>query len=143
MSALEVYGLKELRRDLRRVEPELTPYLRTELKAAGDVVVRRAKRRVVGSIKDQDRSDRLAENSLRVTSGGNVLYVQGGNASTPYYGWLDFGGTLRPTGARRNTQKRPRVSGGRYIYPALAESNKELADAVARAVDRTLDKLDI
>jgi hypothetical protein len=57
--------------------------------------------------------------SIRARSGGNTVYIRAGGARVPYYGWLDFGGTLKPKGRRYNTQVRPRIQGGRFIYPAI------------------------
>lgn len=71
-----------------------------------------------------------ARSSVRVVSRGNSIVVAAGSARAPYYGWLDFGGTLRPTGRRRNTITRPRVKGGRYLFPAIkANESRIVRDA--------------
>lgn len=136
--AVRVDGLRELRRDVRRVSPELVPLLRNNLKRAGDSVVSSARRRLRSSIRNQGRSDGSTEGTLRVTSGGNVIYIKGGNAGHPHYGWLDFGGQLKPIGGRRNLQSRPKIKKGRYIYPAIAENNRQIADGVKQAVEASL-----
>jgi hypothetical protein len=46
---------------------------------------------------------------------------------------LDWGGTLKPSGGRHNTQVRPRIKGGRYLYPAIhalrADTEREAREA--------------
>lgn len=125
-----VTNLREVRAYLRKLHPDLLPVLRNELKTAvTTTVVPSAKSRV------PTRSG-AAAGSIRATSGGNTVYLVAGNAKAPYYGWLDFGGTLRPVGRRRNTQYRPKVTQGRYLYPAIAEASRPLVEAAGRAVDR-------
>lgn len=138
-----VAGVRELRRDLRRVAPALLPELRQELKAAGEVVAKDAKRRVRRSIRNPSRSTGRAEGSLRVLAGGNKIYLAGGKASVPYFGWLDFGGELRPIGYRKNTISRSAPKRGRYIYPAIGANIHEVVAGVEDAVERTLRKVNL
>lgn len=131
--AIYVSNLAEVRRALRKYAPDLLPVLRNNIKGAiTGTVVPRVKEKV------PRRSDRAAD-SVRSTASGNTFYIVAGNASAPYFGWLDFGGHLRAQGGRRNDQFRPVIKRGRYVYPAAAESQPELASAVERAVDRTTD----
>lgn len=129
-----VKNLKEVRRAFRQYAPDLLPVLRTNVKGAIDQsTVPKIKSRV------PERSG-AAAGSIRATAGGNTFYVVAGNAKVPYFGWLDFGGTLRPTGKRYNTQVRPRVPRGRYVYPGADESQPQLLNAVVRALDATTAK---
>lgn len=141
---LHVAGLKEVEMALRRVDPELKKQLRQELKRAAEPVAREARRRVARSIKNRSRSTGKAERSLRVVLSYGNVYIVGGKASVPYFGWLDFGGTLKRTGERRNTQHRPIVrhagAAGRYVYPAIKVTRQEIVDGVERAVDDSLRK---
>jgi hypothetical protein len=82
-----------------------------------------------------------ARNSVRAVAGGNVYYIKAGNARTPYYGWLDFGGRLTGRGRGRNQIiSRPIVKGGRYIYPGLASTADQLVEAAGRALDQIIQK---
>jgi len=126
---VEIKGLKELRRDLGRVEPELKKGFNQELKTVADVVVRDARSRVpvrTGAARD----------SIRAVSGGNAIFIKAGKARVPYYGWLDFGGVLERIGGRRNTQRRRKKKHGRYIYPAIAANERQLVRAAQKVFDR-------
>lgn len=129
-----VAGVRELRSALRRMDSSLLPEVREGLRDAGQVVARDAKRRVRASIKNPSRSSGRAEGSIRITVGGNKVYIVGGKARVPYFGWLDFGGTLRPSGGRRNTINRSRPSKGRYIYPAIGSNIDEVVRGIEKAV---------
>lgn len=107
--AIHVEGLAELRRALGRIDGELPKNLRAKLVPVGQKIANRARQSM------PVRSGRAARS---VTSGvsGNRAYVQIGKANVPYAAWLDFGGTLRPSGGRHNTIVRRKVQGGRYLY---------------------------
>jgi len=153
---LYVSGIAELRRALKKVEPDLLPELRTELKAAAEVIAADARRRApqpgrvtylsthkgTGRVRYRTHTG-TARDSIRVVAGGNSIYVVGGKAKVRYYGWLDFGGYNRKVGRRTNTQYRTIIRRGRYIYPALDANIQLLADRVGAAVDKTLAKLDL
>ena len=114
--------------------------LRDGLKDAADVVAQEARSRVpsrTGTAKD----------SIRATAGGNTAYVRGGKARVPYYGFLDFGsrnavhGNPRSVGPWTGSGSGPR--GGRFIYPAIDAKERQIAELVAEAVGRALDRLDL
>lgn len=138
MPGVQVEGLKELRRDLRKVEAadELVD-VRTALKGAAGIVATEAQTRV------PVRSGR-ARKSIRPLVSGNAAFVAGGKKAVPYYGWLDFG-RRTPIRGRSRTVGPWKLSGagpkqGRFIYPALAAKGQEVADAVASGVERALRK---
>ena len=131
-----VTNLREVRRWMRKLHPDLVPVLRNELKTAINATVVPNVRRNVPR-----RSGRAA-NSVRATSGGNTLYINAGNAKAPYFGWLDFGGELRGRGrGRAQTISRPVLKRGRYVYPGIDASQARLAEAAGRAVDRIIRTL--
>lgn len=134
MVAVYVENLAEVRRSLKQYEPQLLPVLRAYVKGAIDTTTVEYIR---GRVPNKD-GDALG--SIRSTAGGNSFYVKAGNAQAPYFGWLDFGGQLKATGKRRNTQNRPIVKGGRYVYPGAMQSMPELGRAVQSAVNKTTDK---
>jgi hypothetical protein len=130
---LYVQNLAEVQAWLRQFEPRLVPALRDELKRAVNTTVKQAVVRRV------PKRSGTAAASVRGGSGGNTVYIIAGSAKAPYFGWLDFGGYLRPTGRRRNTISRPKVTTGRYLYPGIAESGPVLVEAAGRAVDRIIN----
>lgn len=131
---VRVDGLKELRRALGRVDPSLQKTLRGRLKTIGDKVAAKTRARM------PKRSGRAA-GSVKSGVSGNNAYVQGGRKTVPYYGWLDWGGTLKPTGGRRGTQHRPRVAKGRYMYPVIDEMRPEITRDAVKAFEETKREL--
>lgn len=107
-----VEGLAELRRALHDVDKALPKKLRTRFKKIGDEVAAEARSHV------PVKTGR-ARNTIRSGASGTTAYVAGGRATVPYYGWLEYGGVLKPVGGRHNTIRRARVKGGRYLYPAV------------------------
>lgn len=146
VAEVNVTGLRELRLATRKIHPTLVPILREELK---DVVrtstMRAVQRRIAADLRTPTVRTRRSRGglagSVRVTSGGNTIYIVGGKAKVPYYGWRDFGGVLRPVGRRRNTQVRPFLKRGRYIYPAIDETSAALVDAAGDAFDNAARRL--
>jgi hypothetical protein len=131
-----VENLGQVRAHLRRIEPSLLPEMTREMKAAADAAVVPAARSRINSRSGQ------AAGSLRATSRGNKgIFIVGGGARAPYYPWLDFGGTLRPVGARRNTQVRPFIRRGRYIRPAVDASMPQFVRRVQIAIHRIVARL--
>jgi hypothetical protein len=128
---VKVEGLKELQRSLKKYGNDAPKEMRTELKVAGERVVNDARRRLQESIGKNlirdSRSTGRAVGSLRVLSNAKGVFIVGGKAKVPYYGWLDFGGVLKPEGKRRNTQrKRVHKDSGRAIYPAINANMEHL-----------------
>lgn len=136
---VQVSGLREVRAALRRLgDTESLTDVREALKDAAGVVAEDARRRV------PVRSGR-ARDSIRPTASGNRAFVQGGKASVPYYGWLDFG-------SRQPISGRPRSVGpwaspaprgpeeGRFIYPALDATRGDVVDALTEAIERAAHK---
>lgn len=142
---VHVSGLSELRKALKDVDPAVRKQLPKTMKQVGEVIVADARRRINADVshkprtKGQKRPGRSAA-SLRVTSSGLKVYIQGGKASVPYFGWLDFGGTLYPTGRRRNKQRRPVLKHGRYIYPAIDASRDLLVSRLQEALDDAMNQ---
>jgi hypothetical protein len=132
--AVRVEGLAELRRALGRIDKTLPKHLRGKLKTVGDKVAALARSKM------PSRSGR-ARASVKAGVSGNNAYVQGGKASVRYYGWLDYGGTLRPTGNRRGTQHRPVVRKGRYLYPSIDEMRPQIVSGANAAFDLTKQEL--
>jgi hypothetical protein len=132
--AVHVEGLKELRRSLGQIDKQLPKNLRGRLKRVGDKIAARAAQSM------PKRTGRAA-GSVKAGVSGNTAYVQTGKKTVPYAAWLDFGGTLKPTGGRRNTQVRPRIPGGRYLYPAIEALRPQTEREAREAFDDTAREL--
>lgn len=133
-ASVQVEGLARLRRQIRRLDPEIDKALRDELKAVGEVVAADARARV------PVRSGR-ARASIKVSVNSKGVFIKGGTPKrVPYYGWLDFGGRLQSSRGRRNQQDRPKRKHGRYIYPAIYANRSRTVRAVERATDRAIKR---
>src|SRR5687768_4345918 len=121
--AIRVEGLKELRQALGQIGgPPLQKNLRSRFKKVGDEVAADIRPTVPA------KSGR-ARQSLRSGVSGNKAYIQAGGTAAPYFGWLDWGGDLKPTGGRKNTIRRQRRPGGRYIYPGIDRKRGRIEEA--------------
>lgn len=130
---VRIEGLRELNAALKRLDPALQKGLRTSFIRVGRRVAADAKSRM------PVRSGR-ARASVRAGATNRGAYVAEGRADAPYVGWLDWGGVLRPSGRRRNTQVRPRIGKGRYLYPAIEANSavirREALSAIEEATQR-------
>lgn len=136
-AGIQIEGLKEFRRDLKRIDEELAKELRADLLVIAREIAKETAARVpVKSGK--------AAGSVRAGVSGNNAYVQGGKANVPYYGWLDFGG-------RNAISGRPRSVGpwkgsgagpqsGRFIYPTIVRNRREIEMQAQQAFDKAADK---
>jgi hypothetical protein len=132
--AIKVEGLAELRRALGKIDPTLQKQLRGRLLKVAQRVSERARQNV------PTRSGK-ARNSIKASVSGNKVYLQGGKNTVAYYGWLDFGGRLKPVGERHNTQTRPVIRGGRYLYPAISAMQPQIRDGAIDAFVATAHDL--
>ncbi len=130
-----ISNLAEVRKYLRKIHPDLVPVLREDLKAA--IIVNT----LPAIIQRVPKISNYARFTIKARSGGNTLYVIAGGKSSvaPYFGWLDFGGTLRNRGPGKNqTIVRPIVKYGRYVYPGIRQTQDRLVEAAGRAVDKAV-----
>lgn len=126
-----VEGLAELRTALGEIGGKpLQKHLRVKLKAIAEDVAEEARKNV------PVKTGR-AKASIRAGASGSTAYVAGGKATVPYYGWLDFGGVLKPVGGRRNTIRRSRPKGGRFIIPAVERKRPKIEKAAQEAFEDT------
>ena len=130
-------GLADLRKDLRQLDKEAPKMLREELKAVVMAVAKKA-------AQDVPVRSGKAKRSVKGFTSGNWAGIKGGTKKgVPYYGWLDFGGVLKATGGRRNTQTQHEAKeGGRYIYPTIAKESKTIQNRLYAAIDKALERAD-
>ena len=132
-----------VRKRLKAIDPKLEKQLVQTLKDVGQIVASDARRRLfmdlgaTRTVRPPRRTGRAAASIKVGVAGGKVHVKGGGTKATAYYGWLDYGGTLKATGVLRpsrvNTQHRPVRKTGRYIYPAI-DAKRELATRRVREV---------
>jgi hypothetical protein len=136
--AVAVEGLAELRRALKDIGGlPLQKNLRAKFLKVGEEIAADAREHVPVGPKKKNRPGGQARASVKAGVSGNNAYVQEGKKSVPYMGWLDFGGVLKPTGKRKNTIKRPRIKGGRYLYPAIGRKRDRITEAAQQALEET------
>lgn len=123
---IKIDGLREFQKGLKDMDGETQKKLKVVLDDAAGVVVRGASSRVPA------RTGR-ARASVRARSSQREAKVLGGSAKVPYYGFLDFGGSV----GRKKATRRPFVSEGRYLYPAF-HANR---DGIYKALQQSLVKL--
>ncbi len=129
---VHVEGLRQLRRALGAIDPELTRELRVEFKAIAERIASAIRRKVpLGP-----PAGGHARDSIKGGATAGTAYVKGGQRSIPYYGWLDFGGR----GGRNKRNYRPYIREGRYIYPTIAEQHDQTVDAVNDVLARVTAK---
>lgn len=148
-AGVKVVGLDEVVAGFRRISRDTPKALRVAFIGIAKFVVGRAKGRMeFGS--GEAMSGVKAGASAK---GASIQYPGGGlpwrGVKAAYYPWLDFGGTTgrgHNSGTVKNrtggsalgsgTVRRPFVKGGRYIYPAIAESRDEIHEAAAEAIEQ-------
>jgi len=130
-----VSNLAEVRKYLRKIHPDLVPVLREDLKSA---IITNTLPAIIRRVPTKSNRARF---TVKARAGGNTLYVLAGGKSSaaPYFGWLDFGGSLKNRGPGRNqTIIRPIIQRGRYVYPGILETQNRLVEAAGRAVDKAV-----
>lgn len=115
--SIQVEGLRELRKALRDAEDATPKALRLAGNDAAELVVDASKSRM------PSKSGR-AKRSVRATSSQTSASVSGGGRRVPYYGWLDFGGSV----GKGRSIKRPFIRSGRYLFAAYDSNKGKIAD---------------
>lgn len=144
VAPIKIVGLRDFQKALKDLDGESQKQLRVVLNTVSDTVAQGAARRV------PVRTGR-ARASLRAQSSQREAKVIGGSKKAPYYGWLDFGGTVGKgrvsggfkkraggeTGGHAGSVKRRFLNSGRYMYPAL-DANR---DSINKALQKSLEDL--
>lgn len=134
MAEIRIHGLRELGQAFKQVDREYGKQLQRGLKGIMETVA--------GAIRSKAPGGAGAYVKARATQRGGSIVFPGGEGTDPgdQFPWLDFGGS---TGKGHQvgmpwsgSVERERISGGRYVYPAIAENRGEIQD---RAGDLLLD----
>jgi Bacteriophage HK97-gp10, putative tail-component len=123
--AIRVDGLRELRRDLKRLQPEVDKELRKDLRAAAEKVATAARARAPRLTGEYARSIRPSVTARGVSVGSRL----------PQAGVLHFGGTIRPRGVPTTFRPRPVIS--EAVDRMTDRIVDDLGDAVERAARKT------
>lgn len=122
---VEITGLKELKKQLKQVDKDAPKELRKAANQAADLVAGEAKTRV-------PHRRGAARKTIKAASTQTAARVAGGSKKVPYYGWLDFGGTIRPYPNQRI--KRPYRRKGRYIWSAYSDNYDAVYEQLQTAI---------
>jgi hypothetical protein len=120
---VEVAGLADFARSVRRIDAEAAKGLRVALNKCATFLVDQTKPKI-------PKRTGAAANSLKPRSTRNAVRIAVGGRRAPYYPWLDFGGKVGP----RDSVSRPFLSDGRYLYPTLAASRDEFTRIMETAL---------
>lgn len=123
--SLQVEGLRELSRALRRLGSALPKALRIAGNEAADIVVQEAQRRI------PKRSGKAAR-SIKAKSTRTAVRISSGGNRAPYMPWLDYGG---PVG-RNDATVRPFIADGRYVYPSFSDKREKVNDTYRESLKR-------
>lgn len=145
----EMVGMKAVARGFKTVDAELPRIIRKEMKEAVKPVVKEA----------QDvfpKKSGAAAKSIRSGADQRGAIVRGGNARSPYFGWIEFGGRLppkKPVGkqaiswpgaphpvASVKGASRPKRPDGRYLYPTAERMQPEVAEHLGRIITDRLNR---
>lgn len=127
-ASIQVDGLDELRRLVRKAPPEIRKQLRATNKAAAEIVA--AEARVLVPV----RSGRL-RSSIKATAGQKEASVKAGTAArVPYAGPVHFGWPGRPNKARR--WRGGPIRAQPFLYAARDRRINEVRGAYEQALDR-------
>lgn len=135
-AGIQIEGLAEFRRDLKKIDENLTKELRNDLKLIAMEIAVEARQQV-------PQITGKARGSIRGGVSGNNAYVAGGKKSVPYYGWLDFGsrkprsGRSRKVGPWKGSGPGPKK--GRFIYPTIERNRSEITRKAQQAFDKAAE----
>lgn len=123
---IQIKGLAEFSRNLRKLDSDLPKALRLAMNEAANVIVDYAQPRV------PRRSGRAAR-SIKARSTRTAVRIQGGGARVPYYPWLDFGGRV----GRKRSINRPFMKEGRYIYAGFHAKRATFEQVLVESLIKT------
>ena len=122
-SKVEVTGLAEFNRGLRKLDSEAPKQLRLALNEAAELLITRVRPQI-------PKRTGTAAGSLKTKSTRTSARIAVGGRKAPYYPWLDFGGKTGPG----KSVERKFYTEGRYIYPTLAKVGPEIAEKLGSTI---------
>lgn len=126
---VRIEGLREFQKKLKEADGNSQKELRLVFNDAADLVVSGAKQTI------PVRTGRAAS-TVKAQSSQRQARVKAGSAKVPYYGWLDFGGSV----GIHNSVKRPFIKDGRYLYPTFQANKGNVLDRLERGLEQLITK---
>jgi hypothetical protein len=120
---IEIKGLAQLSRALRKMDSEAPKGLRLVQNDAANLIVDKTRPLI-------PHRTGAAAKSLKAKSSRTLTRIAVGGNRARYYPWLDFGGK---TGINRSVD-RPFYKEGRYLYPTLGKNKAEIADLLQKGI---------
>lgn len=132
--AIEVEGLRDTVRDLKRLGDETIPAkVRAANLEAAETVAAEARHRApvrTGALRATIRA------TIRAAGQQSAAVVREGSARVKYAGFIDYGGTIRPKGTPITRDYKRE---GRIIYPALDAKSHEVVTTYEKKVQEALN----
>lgn len=122
-ATVQVEGLTEFVRGLKKLDKELPKGLRIALNECSDFLIKKTQPLI-------PRRTGKAVGSLKARSTQKTVRIAVGGRKAPYYPWLDFGGKT----GRKNSAVRPFYKEGRYLYPTLRKNRDEFTKIMEGAI---------
>lgn len=120
---VQVVGLREFQRSLKKMDSDLPKALRVALNGAANLIIDRAKPLI-------PKRTGAARNSLKAKSTQKAVRIGVGGRKAPYYPWLDFGGRT----GRNKSVHRPFYRQGRYLYVTLEKERAAVIDIMNKGI---------
>lgn len=121
---IQIEGLAQLNRALRRLDTEAPKGLRLAHNEAANIVVDAARPMM-------PRVSGRAQASVKARSTRTATRVSAGSSRAAYVPWLDYGGEGRIKG---RPSKREFKKGGRYVYPAFHANRGKVEQVLERSL---------
>ncbi len=146
MAKNEVYanlsGLKEIRRGLIKSDKDNSKEIRKAFKQTAEIAASDARSRVPVLSGNAKRSIKSG------SSGANAVIRAGAKRGSdrrkaPYFGWLDFGGTIQPKGMkiqRAVIKSSDGLWNGRYIYPSMKNNVEKAVNFLNTRISEIINK---
>lgn len=122
--AVRVEGLRELRRDLRQLQPDAAKEIRTVLKGAAEIVAAAARA-------DAPRKTGRLADSIRGTTAGDRGVVR---SKLPYANVQHWGGTIAPRGTPI------RIRATEFVAKNLERRAEHIVEAIGDGIERAAQK---
>lgn len=122
-AVIQVAGLKEFQRGLRKLDADLPKALRVALNGCSDFLISKTTPLI-------PKRSGAAARSLKARSTRTQVRIAVGGRSAPYYPWLDFGGRTGKGGS----VVRPFYTEGRYLYPTLRKNRDDFTKIMTGAI---------
>lgn len=142
-AGVQVSGLKELRRDLRRVDAALPQELRATNRRVGEQIVLPAARQRAGSTfrnvaGGTFHAGAALAGTIRILSQQTAAQIAMGGARFPFAGGAEWGSTGKNPRARQFPLRGS--NRGFILFPVVRERQEEIRKAYAEALDGLLEQ---